>query len=60
MTAEGPKVLVCDDEEDVREMLQEYLQRRGFRLNFGEDDTGCFGQFTRHHHVACHRGGMAG
>ena len=25
-------ILVCDDERDLREMLQEYLQKRGFRV----------------------------
>jgi DNA-binding response OmpR family regulator len=28
----GQHVLVCDDEADVREMLAEYLERRGFRV----------------------------
>jgi len=32
MTEPKTTVLVCDDERDVREMLQEYLQRRGFRV----------------------------
>ncbi|MBS9717579.1 response regulator [Pseudohalocynthiibacter aestuariivivens] len=32
MTEQKTTVLVCDDERDVREMLQEYLQRRGFRV----------------------------
>lgn len=26
-------ILVCDDEQDVREMLQEYLSKRGFRVS---------------------------
>ena len=30
MTADSVRVLVCDDELDVREMLQEYLRKRGF------------------------------
>ncbi|MEO0820968.1 MAG: response regulator [Pseudomonadota bacterium] len=28
-----PHVIVCDDEQDVREMLSEYLERRGFRIS---------------------------
>ena len=32
MTSAGHRILVCDDEADVREMLQEYLQRRGFEV----------------------------
>lgn len=31
MTA-GATILVCDDEPDMREMLQEYLERRGFTV----------------------------
>ncbi len=27
------RILVCDDERDVREMLQEYLQKRGFMVS---------------------------
>jgi two-component system phosphate regulon response regulator OmpR len=30
--ADEPHVLVCDDEAEVREMLAEYLARRGFRV----------------------------
>ena len=26
------RILVCDDERDVREMLQEYLGKRGFEV----------------------------
>ncbi|MEL6279090.1 MAG: response regulator transcription factor [Pseudomonadota bacterium] len=35
MSAQAPHahVLVCDDEEDVREMLSEYLERRGFQVS---------------------------
>lgn len=35
MSAPAPHahVLVCDDEEDVREMLAEYLERRGFQVS---------------------------
>lgn len=29
----APHVLVCDDEADVREMLAEYLEKRGFRVS---------------------------
>ena len=32
-TAEQTHVLVCDDEEDVREMVGEYLVRRGFQVS---------------------------
>lgn len=31
MTA-APDILICDDERDLREMLKEYLERRGFRV----------------------------
>lgn len=31
--SDHPHVLVCDDEVDVREMLVEYLSRRGFRVS---------------------------
>lgn len=27
-----PLVLICDDETDLREMLSEYLGKRGFRV----------------------------
>ncbi|MEL6997845.1 MAG: response regulator [Pseudomonadota bacterium] len=30
---EQPHILVCDDEEDVREMVGEYLMRRGFMVS---------------------------
>lgn len=30
--SESAHILVCDDEADVREMLSEYLSRRGFRI----------------------------
>jgi len=40
MTADGPRILVCDDEVDVREMLQEYLVRRGFRVLPAGDSAG--------------------
>lgn len=32
-----PRVLVCDDEVDVREMLAEYLSKRGFRVSAAGD-----------------------
>ena len=32
MTNNASHILVCDDELDVREMLQEYLGKRGFRV----------------------------
>jgi two-component system phosphate regulon response regulator OmpR len=44
MTVSRPHVLVCDDEVDIREMLAEYLARRGFRVseaaNAAELDAG--------------------
>ncbi|MEM7505677.1 MAG: response regulator [Pseudomonadota bacterium] len=30
-------ILVCDDEQDVREMLSEYLERRGFQVSTAGD-----------------------
>jgi DNA-binding response OmpR family regulator len=33
MTAEAPHVLLCDDEVGLREMVAEYLTRRGFRVS---------------------------
>lgn len=33
-------ILVCDDERDVREMLQEYFQRRGFDVEVAENSEG--------------------
>lgn len=33
MTSPAPHILVCDDEIDVREMLAEYLTRRGFQVS---------------------------
>ncbi|MEM8631372.1 MAG: response regulator [Pseudomonadota bacterium] len=32
MSGQGDTILVCDDEPDVREMLQEYLGKRGFNV----------------------------
>ncbi|MEM9320181.1 MAG: response regulator [Pseudomonadota bacterium] len=32
-------ILVCDDERDLREMLQEYLQKRGYDVALAEDAT---------------------
>ena len=32
-----PLILVCDDERDLREMLQEYLVKRGFRVKLAAD-----------------------
>ncbi len=38
MTAsDQPTILVCDDETDLREMLQEYLQKRGYRVRLAGD-----------------------
>ena len=36
MTTE-PLILVCDDEQDLREMLEEYLRKRGFRVRLAGD-----------------------
>ncbi|MEH6526925.1 MAG: response regulator [Sneathiella sp.] len=33
MTIENAHILVCDDEVDVREMLKEYLEKRGFKVS---------------------------
>jgi len=35
-----PTVLVCDDETDLREMLQEYLQKRGYQVRLAGDAEG--------------------
>jgi two-component system phosphate regulon response regulator OmpR len=35
--AASQKILVCDDETDLREMLQEYLQKRGFAVRLAGD-----------------------
>ena len=32
MTASADTIVVCDDEPDVREMVGEYLARRGFEV----------------------------
>lgn len=37
MTSPAPHILVCDDENDVREMLSEYLTRRGFQVSEAAD-----------------------
>ncbi|MEM9973320.1 MAG: response regulator [Pseudomonadota bacterium] len=38
MSANNPRtVLVCDDETDLREMLQEYLQKRGYQVRLAGD-----------------------
>ena len=38
MTQSGNgSVLICDDERDLREMLQEYLQKRGFAVRLAAD-----------------------
>lgn len=35
--ASNAHILVCDDEQDVREMLGEYLERRGFKVTTAGD-----------------------
>ena len=37
MTDSSPHVLICDDEPDLREMVGEYLTKRGFRATLVED-----------------------
>lgn len=37
MDNEAAHILVCDDEPDVREMVQEYLQKRGFKVSTAEN-----------------------
>ena len=43
MTKTVTNILVCDDEPDVRDMLQEYLKRRGYEV------------FTAEHSAALHK-----
>ena len=33
MDSQDKHILVCDDELDVREMLQEYLSKRGYKVS---------------------------
>jgi DNA-binding response OmpR family regulator len=40
MTAMTNTILVCDDERDVREMLEEYLTRRGYAVVTAENTDG--------------------
>jgi DNA-binding response OmpR family regulator len=39
MTIENAHILVCDDETDVREMLREYLEKRGFKVSEAGNGT---------------------
>jgi DNA-binding response OmpR family regulator len=39
MSTESHKILVCDDEEDIREMLQEYLSKRGYQVQTARSST---------------------
>lgn len=32
-----PQILVCDDERDLREMLEEYLKKRGYHVSLAAD-----------------------
>lgn len=49
MTAsEQHKILVCDDEADLREMLQEYLQKRGFEVRMAGDAESLRSEIERH------------
>lgn len=43
-----PKILVCDDEPDVRDMLREYLVRRGFEVVVAENGTTLRAQLEAH------------
>ncbi|MCR9086382.1 MAG: response regulator transcription factor [Rhodobacteraceae bacterium] len=36
MTA-APDIIICDDERDLREMLKEYLEKRGFEVRLAAD-----------------------
>jgi len=40
MNGGATTILVCDDERDVREMLQEYLTRRGYDVAMAENTDG--------------------
>lgn len=39
MATEQPHILVCDDEEDLSEMVGEYLMRRGFMVSTASNAT---------------------
>lgn len=43
-----PLILVCDDESDLREMLQEYLEKRAFRVTVAADATEMRAAFAEH------------
>ena len=44
--ATKPTVLVCDDERDLREMLQEYLEKRGFSVRLAGNSDELRSQIT--------------
>lgn len=48
MTDPAKTILVCDDEPDVREMLQEYLQRRGFTVVTAENSDALRDKLEQH------------
>lgn len=39
MSAEVQKILVCDDEADIRDMLREYLSKRGYQVLTASSST---------------------
>lgn len=43
-----PTILVCDDETDLREMLQEYLQKRGFVVRLAANADELRSQIEEH------------
>ena len=45
MTATGPKVLVVDDDEDIRILLRELLERAGFAVDEAADGRAALRQF---------------
>ncbi|MEM9341437.1 MAG: response regulator [Pseudomonadota bacterium] len=45
---ETPTILVCDDETDLREMLQEYLQKRGFAVRLAANADELRSQIEAH------------
>ncbi len=47
MDVERAHILICDDERDVREMLDEYLSRRGFAVSLASDAKAMRAQLER-------------
>lgn len=46
MTVEQSHIIVCDDEDHLREMLGEYLTERGYRVTEAEDASGLHNSMT--------------